>query len=131
MAFSNCAGENDSSGALTSAAYLGWNYLNGRGARRAVVPNAAEQGHAGAQFQLTAMYCTSTGVVRDLEEAINRQRYRRWADGEVTTHTGLARILMEGRCIAPSLLTKVYSKLATKYACSMRWNTTCLHRNIY
>jgi uncharacterized protein len=57
---------------------------------------AAEQGDAGAQFQLAAMYCTGQGVVRNLEEAV--KWYRRAAEqGDRYAQYNLAVMLLKGQ----------------------------------
>jgi Sel1 repeat-containing protein len=76
--------------------------LNGRGVPKDTAAaalwfrKAAEQGDAGAQFQLAVMYCTGVGVVRNLEEAV--KWYRRSAEqGDRYAQYNLAVMLLKGQ----------------------------------
>jgi TPR repeat protein len=62
----------------------------GHGGRRAVVPRA------GAQFQLAAMCCTGTGVVRNLEEAVKWCR-RSAGQSDRFSRYNLAIMLLKGQ----------------------------------
>ena len=87
---------------LEAQRILAWNYLNGRGVAEDAAAaalwfrKAAEQGDAGAQFQLAAMYCTGAGVVRNLEEAV--KWYRRSAEqGDRYAQYNLGVMLLKGQ----------------------------------
>jgi hypothetical protein len=74
-----CYREAAAAGHLDAQRILAWNHLYGRDAPRDTAAvalwfrKAAEQGDAGAQFQLAAMYCTGEGLVRNLEEVQSRR----------------------------------------------------------
>jgi TPR repeat protein len=58
--------------------------------------HTADQGDACAQFQLAVMYCTDTGVVRNLTEAV--KWYRRSAEqGDRYAQYNLGIMLMKGQ----------------------------------
>ena len=65
-----------------------------------MVPQSGQQGDSGAQFQLAALYCTGTGVVRNLAEAV--KWYRRSAEqGDRYAQYNLAVMLLKGQGTAP------------------------------